>query len=83
MTAANHEPTTAHTFFENAAAICWKTATATATEQDTRGNSMAYRLRRFAQRLSPTPSSFGPLRTASPSGSPRSPSTNCEPPQGR
>ncbi|MER6187217.1 hypothetical protein [Streptomyces sp. NPDC001652] len=66
VTAADHEPTTAHTFFENAAAVCWKTATV--TEQDTRGNSMAYRLRRFAQRLSPAPSGFGQLRTASPSG---------------
>ncbi|MGW0602218.1 hypothetical protein ACWD11_34615, partial [Streptomyces sp. NPDC002776] len=55
VTAADHEPTTAHTFFENAAAVCWKTATAT-TEQDSRGNGMAYRLRRFAQRLSPAPS---------------------------
>ncbi|WP_405652930.1 hypothetical protein [Streptomyces sp. NBC_00019] len=67
VTGADHEPTTAHTFFENAAAICWKTATA--TEHDTRGNSMAYRLRRFAQRLSPAPSGFGQLRSASPSGS--------------
>lgn len=65
VTAADHEPTTAHTFFEDAAAICWRTA----TEQDTRGNGMAYRLRRFAQRLSPAPSGFGQLRTASASGS--------------
>ncbi|CCK26949.1 hypothetical protein BN159_2570 [Streptomyces davaonensis JCM 4913] len=67
VTAADHEPTTAHTFFEDAAAVCWKTATA-ATEQDTRGNGMAYRLRRFAQRLSPAPSGFGQLRTAASSG---------------
>ncbi|MFI1722558.1 hypothetical protein [Streptomyces sp. NPDC020489] len=64
VTAADHEPTTAHTFFENAAAVCWRTA----TEQDTRGNGMAYRLRRFAQRLAPAPSGFGQLRAASPSG---------------
>ncbi|NNN37643.1 hypothetical protein HLK59_46445, partial [Streptomyces sp. S3(2020)] len=69
VTAADHEPTTAHTFFENAAAVCWKTATAT-TERDTPSNSMAYRLRRFAQRLSPAPSGFGQLRPASPSGAP-------------
>ncbi|MFE6365886.1 hypothetical protein ACFVP3_38695 [Streptomyces sp. NPDC057806] len=67
MTAADHEPTTAHTFFENAAAVRWKTATAT-TEQDSRGNGMAYRLRRLAQRLSPAPSGFGQLRPSAPSG---------------
>ncbi|WP_329331176.1 hypothetical protein OG866_00070 [Streptomyces sp. NBC_00663] len=71
VTAPDHEPTTAHTFFKNAAAVCWKTATA--TEQDTRGNAMAYRLRRFAQRLAPAPSGFDRLRTATPSGSAPSP----------
>ncbi|MEU0030867.1 hypothetical protein [Streptomyces sp. NPDC006335] len=65
----SHEPApaqTLHTFFEKAAAVCWKTATATGT--DIHGNRMAYHLRRFAHRYTPAPSGFGERRTASPSG---------------
>jgi hypothetical protein len=55
-----------HTFFEKAAAVCWKTATATGT--DIRGDRMAYHLRRFAHRYTPAPSGFGERRTPSSSG---------------
>ncbi|WP_405467511.1 hypothetical protein [Streptomyces canus] len=66
----SHEPApahTLHTFFEKAAAVCWKTATATNT--DTRGDRLAYRLRRFAHRYTPAPSGYGERRTPSSSGS--------------
>ncbi|MFF7566728.1 hypothetical protein ACFZB4_43100 [Streptomyces pseudovenezuelae] len=55
---------TLHTFFQKAAAVCWKTATAT----DLRGDRMAYHLRRFAHRYTPAPSGFEERRTPSPSG---------------
>lgn len=67
VTAADHEPASAHTFFKRAAAICWKTATAT-SNTSTRGNRMAYHLRRFAQKYAPAPSGFGKTRAASPTG---------------
>ncbi|WP_405477488.1 hypothetical protein [Streptomyces canus] len=51
------------TFFEKAAAVCWKTATAT----NTRGDRMGYHPPRFAHRYT-GPSGFGESRTPSPSG---------------
>ncbi|MDH6630498.1 hypothetical protein M2271_008359 [Streptomyces sp. LBL] len=70
VTAADHEPASAHVFFKNAAAVCWKAATADTA--DAPGNRMAYHLSRFRARaayaLTPAPSGFGQMRTASPSG---------------
>ncbi|MEU9397654.1 hypothetical protein AB0D86_47765 [Streptomyces sp. NPDC048324] len=60
-----------HTFFEKAAAVCWKTATA--ADSDTRGNRMAYHLRRFAHRYTPAPSGFNKPRTPAPSGTAQAP----------
>ncbi|MEV7076603.1 hypothetical protein [Streptomyces sp. NPDC093990] len=64
-----HEPApahTLHTFFERAAAVCWKTATATGS--DLRGDRLAYHLRRWVPRYTPAPSGFGRPRTPSSSG---------------
>ncbi|MEU0413608.1 hypothetical protein ABZ307_38260 [Streptomyces griseorubiginosus] len=65
----SHEPApvqSLHTFFEKAAAVCWKTATATGT--DIRGDRMACHLRRFAHRYTPAPSGFAERRTSTPTG---------------
>ncbi|MER5509385.1 hypothetical protein ABT052_29210 [Streptomyces sp. NPDC002766] len=72
----DHEPTpqhALHTFFERAAAVCWKTATAAGgIGTETRGNRMAYRLRRFAHRYTPAPSGFNQPRSTSASGTAQS-----------
>ncbi|MGW3953035.1 hypothetical protein ACWEKM_19440 [Streptomyces sp. NPDC004752] len=67
VTAAHHEPASAHTFFKRAAAVCWKTATA-ADNTGERGTRIAYHLRRFARKYGPAPSGFGKTRGAAPSG---------------
>ncbi|MFG2887585.1 hypothetical protein ACGFYV_35800 [Streptomyces sp. NPDC048297] len=66
VTTVNHEPASAsaHNFFQRAAAICWKTATA-ADNTGECGTRIAYHLRRFAQRYAPAPSGFGRTRSAS------------------
>lgn len=58
VTAADHEPASAHKFFKGAAAVCWRAATA-ADNTDGHGNRMAYYLSRFRQRFSPAPPGFG------------------------
>ncbi|MER6465782.1 hypothetical protein ABT278_35690 [Streptomyces sp. NPDC001228] len=66
VTAASHEAALADGFFEKAAAVCWKTATA-ADATDTRSNRRSYRLRRFVQTYAPAPSGFNSIRAAAPS----------------
>ncbi|NJP75070.1 hypothetical protein [Streptomyces sp. C1-2] len=70
VTTSDHEETSTHAFFKEAAAVCWKTATAANRTDGDHGdhNRTSYRLRRYAQMLSPAPVRFASRRASSPQG---------------